>query len=172
VPNPQPYLDLRCRKRRLAGISLLVAAGGTALDQLSKALMVHQLHLGQVQPVLPGLLQWRLVENTGAAFSLFHGGVVWLGLISFLVSLGLVLWLLRRPPRRLSSAVAYGLLLAGAMGNGLDRWRLGAVVDWIEWVPLVPLVNERFPVFNLADVAINMAVALLLLDTLLQSRRS
>ncbi|MXW39603.1 MAG: signal peptidase II [Synechococcus sp. SB0668_bin_15] len=145
---------------------MLVGAGGTVLDQFTKALMVERLPLGQVQPVLPGLLQWRRVENTGAAFSLFHGGVVWLGLISLLVSLGLVLWLLNRPPRRRLNAVAYGLVLAGALGNGLDRWFRGAVVDWIELVPVT------FPVFNLADVAINVAVALLLLDALVQSRRS
>ena len=172
MPHPQPSPDFRYRKQRLARLSLLVGAGGTVLDQLSKALVMHRLQWGQVQPALPGLLHWRLVENTGAAFSLFHGGVVWLGLISFLVSLGLVLWLLRRPPRRPLNAVAYGLLLAGAMGNGLDRWFRGAVVDWIEWVPLLPLVDQKFPVFNLADVAINVAVALLLLDALLQSRRS
>lgn len=166
MPNPQPSPDRRYRKQRLAGVSLLVGAGGTALDQLTKALMMHRLPLGQVQPALPGLLQWRRVENTGAAFSLFHGGVAWLGLISLLVSLGLVLWLLRRPPRRPLNAVAYGLVLAGALGNGLDRWFRGAVVDWIELVPIA------FPVFNLADVAINVAVALLLLDALVQSRRS
>ena len=167
MPNPQPSPDRRHRKQRLAAASLLVAAGGTVLDQLSKVVMVQRLPLGQVQPFLPGLLQWRRVENTGAAFSLFHGGVVWLGLISLLVSLGLVLWLLARPPRRRLNAVAYGLVLAGALGNGLDRWFRGAVVDWIEFVPVT------FPVFNLADVAINVAVALLLLDALvLQRRRS
>ena len=166
MPNPQPSPDRLHRKQRLAAVSLLVGAVGAVLDQFSKALMVHWLPLGQVQPVLPGLLQWRRVENTGAAFSLFHGGVVWLGLISLLVSLGLVLWLLNRPPRRQLNAVAYGLLLAGALGNGLDRWFRGAVVDWIELVPVT------FPVFNLADVAINVAVALLLLDAFLQSRRS
>lgn len=127
--------------------------------------MVHQLRLGEVQLALPGLLQWRRVENTGAAFSVFHGGVWWLGVVSLLVSLGLVFWLLHRPPRHPLNAVAYGLMLTGALGNGLDRWFRGAVVDWIELVPIA------FPVFNLADVAINGAVALLLLDALLQSRR-
>lgn len=166
MPNPQPSPDRLHRKQRLAAVSLLVGAVGAVLDQFSKALMVHWLPLGQVEPVLPGLLQWRRVENTGAAFSLFHGGVVWLGLISLLVSLGLVLWLLNRPPRQRLNAVAYGLVLAGALGNGLDRWFRGAVVDWIELVPVT------FPVFNLADVAINVAVALLLLDAFLQSRRS
>ena len=165
MTNPQTSSRPRYRKRRLAALSLLVGAGGTVLDQLSKVAMIHQLRLGQVQPALPGLLQWRLVENTGAAFSLFHGGVLWLGLISLLISLGLTFWLLRHPPRRRLNAVAYGLLLTGALGNGLDRWFRGAVVDWIELVPI------NFPVFNLADVAINVAVALLLLDALLQSRK-
>ena len=166
MPNPQPSPDRRHRQQRLAAVSLLVGAIGAVLDQFSKLVMVQQLPLGQVQSVLPGLLQWRRVDNTGAAFSLFHGGVVWLGLISLLVSLGLVLWLLVRPPRQRLNAVAYGLVLAGALGNGLDRWFRGAVVDWIELVPI------DFPVFNLADVAINVAVGLLLLDALLQSRRS
>lgn len=166
MTNLKTFLYPRCRKQRLAGVSLLVGAGGTVLDQLSKAVMIRQLQLGQVQPAVPGLLQWRRVENTGAAFGLFHGSVVGLGLISLLVSLVLVVWLLRRPPQRSLSAVAYGLVLAGALGNGLDRWFRGAVVDWIELVPVA------FPVFNLADVAINVAVALLFLDALLQSRRS
>jgi len=142
-----------------------VAAGGTVLDQSTKALMLGQLQPGQAQPALPGLLQWRLVENTGAAFSLFHGGVAWLGLISLLVSLGLAGGVVGGPPLQPLSAVAWGLLLAGALGNGLDRWFRGAVVDWIELAPIA------FPVFNLADVAINLAVALLLLDLLLQRRR-
>ena len=54
------------------------------------------------------------------------------------------------------------LLLGGAIGNGLDRWRLGQVVDFLEFVPI------SFPVFNGADVAINLAVACLVLDWLQQ----
>jgi len=146
-------------------VSLLVAAAGVALDQWSKVLVVQQLSLGQVKQALPGLLQWRRVENTGAAFNLFDGGVWWLGIISWVVSLGLVLWLLKRPPRRPLSAVAYGLVLAGAVGNGLDRWFRGAVVDWID------LMFISFPVFNLADVSINLAVLLLVLDALLPTRK-
>jgi len=53
-----------------------------------------------------------------------------------------------------------GLLLGGAIGNGLDRWRLGSVVDFLEFVPIA------FPVFNVADVAINLAVACLVIDLL------
>jgi signal peptidase II len=72
----------------------------------------------------------------------------------------LVISLVLRPPERTRQALALGLLLGGAAGNGLDRWRLGSVVDFLALVP-VP-----FPVFNLADVAINLAVVAFVLDLL------
>ena len=56
-------------------------------------------------------------------------------------------------------------MLAGAVGNGLDRWRLGAVVDFLELVPI------HFPIFNLADVAINVALACFLFDAWQQRPR-
>jgi signal peptidase II len=58
------------------------------------------------------------------------------------------------------NGLALGLLLGGAVGNGIDRWRAGAVVDFLEFIPI------HFPIFNLADVAINLAVACFLLDLL------
>ena len=111
-------------------------------------------------PFLPGLLQLQRVSNTGAAFSLLSGNSVALGWISALVSLAVVGWLLLRPPGSLWARLAAGFMLAGAAGNGLDRWRLGSVVDFLEIVPF------SFPIFNVADVAINLAVVCLLLDQL------
>ncbi len=83
-----------------------------------------------------------------------------LGVVSLLVGLGLVLWLLAQPRMGVWQAAGCACLLGGAIGNGVDRWRLGAVVDFLEFVPV------SFPVFNLADVAINVAVACFLLDLL------
>jgi signal peptidase II len=134
------------------------------LDQLSKAWAIGQLAPGQSQPLLPGLLQLRRVANTGAAFSLFSGNSAALGLISALVSLLALAWLLWKPPSRLWSGLAVALLLAGAAGNGLDRWRLGSVVDFLEFVPI------RFPIFNVADVAINLAVLAFAIDWLQSGR--
>lgn len=135
--------------RRLA---LLVALAVLVLDQLSKQWAVHHLPPGPGQPFWPGLLNLQLVFNTGAAFSLFTGVPRLLAAVSLMVSLGLLLWLLRRPPRGPWDSLGFGFLLGGALGNGLDRWRLGAVVDFLALVPI------QFPVFNLADVAINLAV--------------
>ncbi len=143
---------------------LIVAAAVVLLDQLSKAWALGQLAPGQSLPLLPGLLQLRRVANTGAAFSLFSGNSAALGLISALVSLLALVWLLWKPPSRLWSGLAVSLLLAGAAGNGLDRWRLGSVVDFLEIVPI------HFPIFNVADVAINLAVLAFAIDWLQSGR--
>ena len=129
-------------------------------DQLSKLVALQQLSGRGVQPLLPGLLQQRLVFNTGAAFSILEGNAFGLGLVSAAVAVGLVLWIQSSGTLSRWQSLGLGLLLGGAIGNGLDRWRLGSVVDFLEFVP-VP-----FPVFNLADTAINLAVVCLLIDLL------
>ena len=129
-------------------------------DQLSKLVALQQLSGRGVQPLLPGLLQQRLVFNTGVAFSMLEGNAFGLGLVSAAVAVGLVLWIQSSGTLSRWQSLGLGLLLGGAIGNGLDRWRLGSVVDFLEFVP-VP-----FPVFNLADTAINLAVVCLLIDLL------
>ena len=143
--------------------SYLVAIALVLLDQWSKAWALAQLSGSGVRPLLPGLVQLRLVFNTGAAFSLMEGNALLLGLVSLAVTAGLVFWIQTSGPLRRLQWIGLGLLLGGAIGNGLDRWRLGSVVDFLEFVPVT------FPVFNVADVAINLAVLCLALD-LLQER--
>ena len=133
-------------------LALMVALGVVVADQGSKHWALHNLPFGHGLPLWPGLLNLQLVRNTGAAFSLFTGLPRLLGLVSLLVSAALLVWILRRPLQGRWESLALGFLLGGALGNGLDRWRLGAVVDFLALVPIA------FPVFNLADVAINLAV--------------
>ncbi len=140
--------------------TLLVTAITLMLDQVSKAWALDHLASDTIRPLLPGLLQLQRVSNTGAAFSLFTGASIQLGLVSALTCFGLLVWILWRPPVGPWSSLAPGLLLGGALGNGIDRWRYGAVVDFLEFVPI------HFPIFNLADVAINLAVACFLIDLL------
>jgi signal peptidase II len=142
----------RATATRWRQLSVALALAILALDQLSKSWALTHLAPGRAAPFWPGLLDLQLVRNTGAAFSLFTNAPRVLGLVSLAVSVGVVVWLLRRPPRGLWEGLALGFLLGGALGNGLDRWRLGAVIDFLALVPIA------FPVFNLADVAINLAV--------------
>ena len=139
-------------------VAWLIASAVVLLDQLSKAWAVAALPPSGAEPLLPGLLRLRLVFNTGAAFSLFQTSTTLLAGVSLLVAVGLMVWIQRQGVLRRWQALGVGALLGGAVGNGLDRWRLGGVVDFLELVPF------PFPVFNLADVAINLAVAFLALD--------
>ena len=144
-PNPSGQLNLR---------SLIygLAAAVVVLDQLSKAWARQALVAGPRQ-LLPGLLDLHLTTNTGAAFSLFTNSAAGLGLVSLLVVLVTIGWIQRQSlPLPLYRTLAVGFLLGGATGNGIDRWTSGAVVDFLALVPI------NFPVFNLADVAINLAV--------------
>lgn len=146
------------RQRRTLAWAL--AASVLVLDQGSKVWALQQLPSGVAQPFLPGLLQLRLVHNTGAAFSLLTGSTPLLALVSLVVCVALAFLLWKRPPQTMPITLSLGFLLGGAAGNGLDRWRLGSVTDFLEFVPV------SFPVFNFADVAINLAVLCFLIDAL------
>jgi len=146
------------------GPLLFVAASVVAIDQISKILLAGLLADGRTIEVIPGLLQLHLVLNTGAAFSLFRGSVGALAFLSLAVSLGLLVWLSRRRSLPLWQGLAFAFLLGGTIGNGIDRWRLGHVIDYLALVPF------RFPVFNPADVAINLAVICFLVDLSISGR--
>jgi signal peptidase II len=150
----------RRRPGSLRPLIWAVAGSVVTLDQATKAWSLAALPPGTVRSLLPHLLQMRLVANTGAAFSLLSDSTLALAVVSLLVSLVLFAWIQFRTPSGRWLALAAGLLLGGAIGNGIDRWRLGWVVDFLELVPV------RFPVFNIADVAINAAVLCLLIDQL------
>jgi signal peptidase II len=136
-------------------------------DQLTKIWAAQVLQGAGMRPLIPGLIDLYYTTNTGAAFSLFAGSTRVLGAVSLLVAMAVAWWILSKGRRGLplSRALALGFLLGGAIGNGIDRWRLGAVIDFLALVPV------NFPVFNLADVAINLAVVGFLVD-LLQEQRS
>ena len=149
---------------RLGLFAYALALIVVALDQASKAWVLGGLHLaqrGQI-PVLP-FFRLTMVMNQGVSFGLLRAdGPVgrWLLVSAALaVVVGLVVWV-RRADRWLFAA-ALGLIIGGALGNNLiDRARIGEVVDFLDFSGLY------FPwVFNIADSAISIGVALLLLDS-------
>ena len=142
------------RRATLLGVAGLVVV----VDQATKLLASSQLADGRIVRLLPGLLNGQLVHNTGAAFSLFRGSVQWLGVLSLAVTAGLLIWVMRHRAAPLWQGMAVAFLLGGTLGNGIDRWRLGHVIDFLALVPI------NFPIFNPADVAINLAVLCFLID--------
>jgi signal peptidase II len=150
---------------------LAVAAVVALLDQLSKAWIVRHFAYAENLALLP-LLNITLRYNTGAAFSVLADASGWqrwffTGL-ALCVGAGIVLWLRRLDSRRQPLlALGLALILAGAVGNLIDRLHLGHVVDFID----VHWKDVHFPAFNLADSAITVGAALMLLDAWLEGRR-
>ncbi len=136
----------------------LVAILGIIFDQITKYLVVQNFtNVRDSIPLWEGVFHLTYVINTGAAFSFFTGQVDILRWISLIVSLLLVIFVWYTPRLTLIEQLGYGFILSGAVGNGIDRFLFGYVVDFIDF----RLIN--FPVFNVADVAINLGVLLLLI---------
>jgi signal peptidase II len=141
-----------------------------ALDQASKIWMMHHFFLLERVRLLP-VLDIVLTYNTGAAFSMLaqaSGWQRWLFVaLALAVSAALIVWM-----RRLAAATqgliscGLALIVAGALGNLIDRLRLGHVIDfiWAHWG------EHYFPAFNVADSAITIGAALLLYDAWRESR--
>ena len=127
--------------------AVLVAAL-VALDQLVKYLVVQQIPLGEHVPFLPHLLDLTYVENTGAAFSMFSQHTWVLTLISLVLSVVLAVGVFKPLFRHPFGRTALALLLAGAVGNLIDRALQGYVVDMFH------VLFMEFAVFNVADICV------------------
>ncbi|MBD2338080.1 lipoprotein signal peptidase [Calothrix sp. FACHB-156] len=127
------------------------------IDQLTKYWVVQTFKLGQTLPLLPDIFHFTYVTNTGAAFSLLSGKVEWLRWLSLAVSLVLIGVAVFGPLLSFWDQLGYGLILGGAMGNGIDRFILGYVVDFLDF----RLIN--FAVFNMADSFISIGIVCLLI---------
>ncbi len=148
-------------------LGYLIAAGVfLVLDQATKAWAIRKLRFGGDITVIQDFLNFSYAQNTGVAFSMFNGGGDtgrwFLSSLAFLAA-SLVIYFIWRTPRsddRVLGSLA--LLLAGIVGNVLDRVRLGFVIDFIDF----QFGNWHYPTFNVADIAICTGVGLLLLDML------
>ena len=140
------------------------------LDQLTKYLGKLWLPYAEIIHVFPGFDLLR-VHNAGAAFSFLNDAGGWqrwiLAGISLLVSLGIAVWLWRLPRKQILLSLALSLILAGALGNLIDRVLWGFVVDFIS----VYYAQWRFATFNVADAAISIGAALLILDVFLNREK-
>ena len=150
---------------RWLGIALLVIVA----DQLTKALILEHFELGEWHPV-NALLNITRAHNPGAAFSFLAGAGGWqrwffVALGS--VAAGFIVWMLARHGGQRLFGWALSLILGGAVGNVIDRLLHGHVVDFIQ----VHYGSAYFPSFNVADSAITVGAALLILDELRRVRR-
>jgi signal peptidase II len=142
--------------RRRWPLFLGLAAAIVAVDQGAKALVTGSLAPGQSVQVIGDLLRIVFGQNSGALFGLFKDNALMFGLVSLIV-VGLIVAYHARAAGTLYLTLTLGLLLGGAIGNMVDRLRLGYVVDFVD----VGLGSLRFYTFNVADSAISLAILLL-----------
>ncbi len=138
------------------GVFWLVAVLGILLDQVTKLWAVQALQPQFEIQLWPGVFHLTYVENPGAAWSLFENAGSFLRWVSLGVSVALGLVGILSHLSRWEQ-LGYGFVLAGAVGNGIDRFVQGYVVDMFNFALI------QFPVFNVADIAINVGVACLIM---------
>lgn len=158
-------------KRLLALFFIVIAL--IAIDQVTKSAIQARFFYGETYNVIPGFFNLAYVKNTGAAFGFGQGGPEWfrqvffLGLpVAFCIYVAYMLYKSLTGP--LYASFAYALIIAGAVGNLIDRFTLGFVVDMFMF--FWQKEEYHFHVFNVADSCITVAAFLLIYDYYQQSR--
>jgi len=132
------------------------------IDQFTKYLMFYNKKLFINRDFL--LFKIDFVKNYGAAFNIFSGSRVFLSLISIVFSIILIYLIFRKNSLNSFDLYSYSFILGGTIGNGIDRIYRGFVVDFIN----LNIIN--FPVFNIADISINIGFILLLYNIFKNNR--
>ena len=162
------------RRGNTAGLGLVhwlaLALVLVLADQFTKVLVLGSFQLGEGIPVT-GFFNLVRVHNAGAAFSFLAGASGWqrwfftaLGLVAAVV----IVWMLKGHPGQRLFCFALACILGGAVGNVIDRVLYGYVVDFLDF----HWAGMHFPAFNVADSAISVGAACLILDELLRVRRA
>lgn len=152
-------------KKNLGLLFLIVLL--IVIDQLSKSAIQSNFFYGETYNVIPGFFNLAYVKNTGAAFGFGQGGPEWFRQVFFLaLPVVFCLWvaflLFKSLKGPLMMSLAYSLIIAGAVGNLIDRFQLGYVVDMFMFY--WQKEENHFHVFNVADSCITIAAGLLIID--------
>ncbi len=145
-------------------LGLLVALGVIVSDQLTKYLVLNFLLEERAGIVYTSFFNVVRAWNTGVSFSMFNNygnlGAIILSAVAFMIVVFLVYWLKNEKSR--PAQVALGFIIGGALGNVIDRIRLGAVFDFLDF----HIGESHWPAFNLADSFICVGATLLILQSL------
>ena len=144
----------------------LVVALIVATDAMTKTLSSSLLAYGQRVEVWENFFWFTNVHNTGAAWSLLAGQWSFFIAVSFIALVAMVVFFIKSNPHQTVYRYALLVLFAGTLGNFMDRLFLGYVRDFLSF----NLFGYMFPVFNVADIALNVGVGLMILDAILESK--
>ena len=157
---------------RVARFLLLRAGLVIVLDQLTKLLIIHVLRPYESIVVIPGFFDLVHVRNRGIAFGLLnHLGAVWSSIVLSAITAAavilLIMWLTRLREDDRQMAFGISLIIGGAVGNLIDRIRLGEVVDFLDFY----VGPFHWPAFNVADSAVTIGTFWVALYMIFQHRR-
>lgn len=127
------------------------------VDQLTKYGIVQNFDLHEVQEVIPGILSFFYIQNKGAAWGIFEGRMIFFFLITVVVVGGMIYSVHKQGVQHKIVGISFSFLLSGALGNFIDRMRLGYVVDMFK----LDFIN--FPIFNVADMCLTIGVILMVI---------
>lgn len=146
-------------------IYLVISSAIVAIDQLVKWGIVQNLALGESQSVIDQVFSLTYIKNTGAAWSILEGRMIFFYIITLIAVIGCLIMLYKNLQG--SKFLTYGLtfIIAGALGNFIDRLRLGYVVDMFQ----TDFIN--FPIFNVADMALCIGVALVFIYAIIDEKK-
>lgn len=149
---------------RLLVAYFLISALLVGLDQWSKYLTVQNISLGETKEFIPGFLSLTHLRNTGAAWSLLEGKMIFFYVITVIVSVVIIYLLIKNYKKSIWYSVGLSFVLAGAIGNFIDRVRLGYVVDMLQ----TDFMN--FPIFNVADSTLVVGVICIFIYLILDEK--
>jgi signal peptidase II len=180
TPEPLEYTDSRmpaaARSRptgaiHVARLDVWLAAGIVVSDQITKAIVRAAIPVHDSIPIIPGLLTFTHVQNTGAAFGFLNAAdfpfkSVVITAIAIGALVAIAIYALRLAPHEKLARSGVALILGGAVGNLIDRAATGHVVDFVD----VYWRSYHFWAFNVADAAITIGAGLVILDMLFAGR--
>ena len=150
-------------KKRIGLIAIICII----IDQITKLLIISNFDVGTGKTIIPSFFSIAYVRNTGAAWGMFADGTIFLAVLSIFFLAFAIKYIIDLKEVTKLSCVSYGLLTGGIIGNLIDRLLRKYVIDFFSFT----FFSYNFPVFNVADCFIVIAILLLILETIIKERK-
>lgn len=159
---------MRLSRKMKNVLILLIPIVIVALDQLTKQLITRTMEIGESHRVVRNFLYITYHRNSGAAFGIFQGQMLFFYIVTAIAVIAIVLWMSKLNFKKEAVlATSLALILGGALGNFIDRVMYQAVIDFIHTI----WWGNSFPIFNVADIALVSGAILMAVDVLFLDRR-
>ena len=144
---------------------MLVSALIVVVDQITKALTRSEMMLGESRPVIKNFFHFTYITNDGMAFGLnFPGGIYFFTLVSLLMTVFLGWYFWQQKDSHFTLRLSLALILAGAIGNLIDRILFGTVVDFFDFM----IGSYHWYIFNVADASVTIGMILYIYNSILK----